>query len=114
MGAFGKPGTFAPRKDSPWLLDLGHCALSEGVPWRLTPCPPGADGPFAVRALCVCVRVHALCVCVRVRACPRTHAGLPSSSHCPHVSQTWRCRCFRPRHCFILEEKLSLVCSLYL
>lgn len=68
MGAFGKPGTFAPRKDSPWLLDLGHCALSEGVPWRLAPCPPGADGPFAVRALCACACMHCVCACVCVRA----------------------------------------------
>lgn len=71
MGAFGKPGTFAPRKDSPWLLDLGHCALSEGVPWRLAPCPPVLTG----RLQCVhCVRARACIVCVRACACVPPHA----------------------------------------
>lgn len=63
--------TFAPRKDGPWLLDLKHRALSEGVLWQLAPPPPVLTGHLqGVR----CVRACACGVCVRVRAPARTWA----------------------------------------
>ena len=58
--------------------------------------------------VCVCVvRAHTY-VCV----CALGFAELQSLSILE--PKTWRCQCSCPRRYFILEEKLSLVCSLYL
>lgn len=54
--------------------------------------------------------MHA-CVCVCVW-CVLGFAELQSLSILE--PKAWRCQCSCPRRYFILEEKLSLVCSLYL
>lgn len=111
----GPPRALAPGKaDSPWLsaraalcgmLGRGHLAERAAVQFRL----PGT-WRHVVRDACVCVCgvcTH-MCVCV----CVLSLAELQSLSILE--LKTWGCQCFCPRRYFILEEKLSLVCSLYL
>lgn len=58
--------------------------------------------------VCVCGVCTHICVCV----CVLWFAELQSLSILE--PKTWRCQCSCPRRYFILEEKLSLVCLLYL
>lgn len=67
---------------------------------------PERRGPR--RMLCECVRM------VRARVCVCAPGLAELQSLCILEPKTWRCRCSCPRCCFILGEKLSLVCSLYL
>lgn len=67
-----------------------------------------------VHVVRACVRACAVSSCVCVHARVRERLGLLNFSHLPNPEpETWRCRCSCPC-CFILEEKLSLVCSLCL
>lgn len=103
----GPPRALAPGKaDSPWLsaraalcrmLGRGHQAERAAVQF----CLPGT-WRHMVRDACVCVCVW----------CVLSLAELQSLSILE--LKTWGCQCSCPRRYLILEEKLSLVCSLYL
>ena len=82
-------------------LGRGHQAEQGAVQFHL----PGTwRRPVCDACGCVCV-----CVCVW---CVLGFAELQSLSILE--PKAWRCQCSCPCRYFILEEKLSLVCSLYL
>lgn len=71
MVAFGKPGTFAPRKDSLGCLTSATVHSPKGFRGGSPPAPPVLTG----RLQCVhCVRARACIVCVRACACVPPHA----------------------------------------